>query len=121
MIPSIYSRYRGHWSDQTSFEDERSWIGGLLLIPSRENRAIGKLTYEKKLPLYLKHNRLAASLNSAAYERDPAFHSFREVSNLPFQSYQEFAKRELYERQGLYEQIAEQVWSPERIKVEAGL
>ena len=121
VIPNVYSRYRRQWPDQTLFEDERSWIGGLLLIPSRENRAIGKLTYEQKLPQYLKHNQLAASLNPAAYERDPAFCSFREDSKLLLKPCREFGKRELHERQRLYEQIAGQVWSPERIRDAAGL
>ena len=121
VLANVHSRYRDQWPERSVFEDERSWIGGLLLIPSRENRAMGKMTYEKKLPIYLRQNRLAASLNESAYDRDPAFHSFRKQSGLPLKAYQSFGKQELEERQELYEQVAAQVWSPDRIRQEAGL
>ncbi len=121
VIPDEFERYLSDWSEQPAFGEERSWIGGLLLLPSRVNRAIGKKRYSEKVDLYLKENRLAASLNALAYKSDPAFRSFRDTSKLPFVPYAQFAKNELYKRQYLYEQIAEQVWSPNRIGKEAGL
>lgn len=51
VIANVHGRYRAEWPDRGRFETERGWIGGLLLIPSRDNRAMGSDVYEKKLPV----------------------------------------------------------------------
>ena len=121
ILPETLSATRAGFSDKREFEDERNWIGGLLLVLRRDNASFGNKPFSKKRAGYLQQNLLAASLHPQKYEGNPAFRDFRTISELPFQSYDHFGKAELHERQDLYEQIAAQVWSPERIRREAGL
>ena len=113
--------YAGGFADEHEFAEERNWIGGLLLIPSSVNRSYGALDYAAKREHYLKQNLLAASLHPLAYVNNPEFNRFIHESELPFTHHERFGKDELHRRQALYEQIAAQVWSPKRIRDEAGL
>jgi hypothetical protein len=54
------------------------------------------------------------SLNPQCYENNPGFRRFIEESGLPFKPHEQFKLQDLDERQALYRQIAEQVWSTER-------
>lgn len=99
----------------SEFEGYRNRIGGLLLLPKKSNASYGDLPYAEKREHYLKENLLAQSLHERAYERNPGFLQFIEVSGLPFQEYPEFRRAELDKRQRLYQHLAEQVWSPERL------
>ena len=99
----------------SEFEGYRNRIGGLLLLPKKSNASYGDLPYAEKREHYLKENLLAQSLHEKAYERNPGFLQFIEESGLPFQEYPEFRKAELDKRQRLYQHLAEQVWSPERL------
>ena len=121
VIADDHEQHYTDWVEKPAFDEERNWIGGLLLLPSRMNRSIGKLEYKEKVGSYQGKNSLAASLGDPEYKQNPAFQSFLAKSGLPFRPYEHFGRDELYERQRLYEQIAEQVWSPERIWREAGL
>ena len=114
-------RYASEFDDENEFAEKRNWIGGLLLIPSSVNRSYGALAYASKREHYLKENLLAASLHPLAYINNPEFTRFIHESELPFAHHDQFGKDELHGRQALYEQIAAQVWSPDRIRDEAGL
>lgn len=99
----------------SEFEGYRNRIGGLLLLPKKSNASYGDLPYAEKREHYLKENLLAQSLHERAYERNPGFLQFIQESGLPFQDYPEFRRAELDKRQRLYQHLAEQVWSPERL------
>ena len=99
----------------SEFEGYRNRIGGLLLLPKKSNASYGDLPYAEKREHYLKENLLAQSLHERAYERNPGFLQFIEESGLPFQEYPEFRRAELDKRQRLYQHLAEQIWSPERL------
>ncbi len=114
-------RYVDQFASENEFSDERDWIGGLVLVPSGDNRSYGALDYQEKIDHYLKQNWLAASLHPSAYERNPDFRRLITESGLPFESYDRFGREELHARQQLYEQIAAQVWNVDRIRQEAGL
>ena len=98
------------------FQSERNQLGGLVLLPGSPNASLGDMRYESKREHYLKHNLLASSLDDLAYSNEPGFTRFVRESGLPFRAYDEFTPEALGERQELYRQLAELIWSPESIR-----
>ncbi len=95
----------------TDFGDYRSRIGGLLLLPKSFNSSYGDLPYKDKLEHYFSQNLLARSLHPKCYEHNPGFLDFITATKLPFKPHPDFKKIDLDERQALYTNLAEQVWS----------
>ena len=118
-LEHIWSDHQEHHTDEfdqpTDFAEYRNRIGGLLLLPKSFNASYGDLPYAEKRQHYLRHNLLAQSLHEQAYERDPGFVAFVRSSGLPFKPHVEFLKADLDARQELYRQLAEMVWSPDRL------
>ena len=112
-------RHVDEFSHANDFAEYRNRIGGLLLVPKSFNASYGDLPYADKRKHYLKQNLLAQSLHEDAYERDPGFTRFVDESGLPFKANPQFRKGNLDARQDLYRQLAEQIWSPERLAQEA--
>ena len=112
-------RHRDEFSHPVDFDEYRNRIGGLLLLQKSFNQSFGAMTYVRKRKHYLKQNLLAQSLHEDAYERDPKFKEFIEKSGLPFKSHEQFKKADLDARQKLYQLLAEQIWSPNRLANEA--
>lgn len=115
-----FERHQDDFSHQFEFEAYRDRIGGLLLLPKKNNASYNDLSYQKKREHYLKENLLAQSLHEKAYENNPGFKQFIERSNLPFCAYTEFKKVELESRQKLYQMLAERIWNPERLRLPYG-
>ena len=141
-IPSLYTEYakpkyevehiwadkyeeHGHsaeFGNEPDFHEFRNRIGGLVLLPKRVNASLKDMLYEGnkdskgKLLKYLQQNPLAQSLHPDFYKNNPEFRGFMEESGLPFKPHLEFKKKDLEERQALYLQIAERIWSPDRIR-----
>lgn len=107
------------FSHPNEFQEYRNRIGGLLLLPKSFNASYGDLPYTEKLPHYFSQNLLARSLYEQAYLHNPGFTQFLEKSGLPFKAHAEFKKADLDDRQKLYEQLASQIWNPERLAQEA--
>ena len=112
-------RHVDEFLHSNDFAEYRNGIGGLLLVPKSFNASYGDLPYADKRKHYLKQNLLAQSLHEHAYERDPGFTRFVRESGLPFEACPQFRKVDLDARQDLYRQLAEQIWSPERLVQEA--
>ena len=112
-------RHTDEFAHSSDFAEYRNRLGGLLLVPKSFNASYGDLPYTDKHKHYLKQNLLAQSLHEDAYERDPGFDRFVRTSGLPFKAHQQFRKADLDARQDLYRQLAEQIWSPERLVQEA--
>jgi hypothetical protein len=110
-----YDRHSDEFSHPSEFDEYRNRIGGLLLLPKSFNASYGDLPYVEKLEHYTKQNLLALSLHPLAYKNDPGFRQFIARSGLPFHKHPEFKKADLDARQDLYNQIAEQVWSPNNL------
>jgi hypothetical protein len=110
-----YENHTDEFAHPNDFIDYRNRIGGLLLLPKSFNASYGDLPYESKYELYFGQNLLAQSLNPRCYEHNPGFQRFKEVSKLPFQAHSKFKKADLDARQELYIQLAERVWSTERL------
>ncbi len=114
--PERHSDEFGHPSE---FREYRNRVGGLLLLPKSFNASYGDLSYVEKREHYLGQNLLARSLHEQAYDHNPGFLRFKAESGLPFHAHAEFKKADLDMRQALYQQLAEQIWSPERLNQEA--
>jgi hypothetical protein len=112
-------RHAEEFSHPSDFEEYRNRVGGLLLLPKSFNASYGDLPYSDKRGYYVSQNLLAQSLHEQAYEHNPGFRRFIEASGLPFRAHAEFCKVDLDARQNLYRDLAEQIWSPERLEQEA--
>lgn len=109
-------RHTGEFAHPSEFRDYRNRIGGLVLLPKSFNASYGDLPYAKKRKHYLGQNLLARSLHEGAYDHNPGFRRFMAESGLSFMAHPEFKKAHLDARQKLYQQLAEQIWNPERIE-----
>jgi hypothetical protein len=94
---------------------------GLLLLPKSFNASYGDLPYAEKREHYLGQggNLLARSLHEGAYDHNPGFKRFIEESKLAFRPHPEFKKSDLDSRQRLYQQLADVIWSADRLTQEA--
>jgi hypothetical protein len=112
-------RHTDEFSHPSEFQEYRNRIGGLLLLPKSFNASYGDLPYNKKRDHYVGQNLLARSLHEQAYDHNPGFRRFLEETKLPFRAHGKFKKSDLDVRQLLYQQLAERIWSPERLTQEA--
>ena len=101
------------------FQEYRNRIGDLLLLPKSFNASYGDMPYAKKREHYLTQNLLAKSLHEQAYDHNPGFRRFIERSGAELRPHAEFKKADLDARQRLYQNLAEQIWSPDRLAEEA--
>ena len=108
------------FSHEFEFEAYRNRLGGLLLLPKQVNASFGDLSYAEKREYYLRENLLAQSLHEQGYGRNPGFRQFIERTKLPFRAHPEFKKADLDARQQLYQQLAERIWNPERLRLPHG-
>ena len=91
----------------------------MLLLPKSFNASYGDLSYAEKRKHYASQNLLARSLTEGAYDRNPGFRRFLDQSGLAFRAHADFRKADLDARQLLYQKLAEQIWTPERLAEEA--
>lgn len=112
-------RHENEFSNPSDFVEYRNHIGGLLLLPKSINASYGDMPYEEKLEHYNRDNLLASSLGEKAYSHNPGFLQFRDQSGLLFIPHSEFKKDDLDARQHLYRQLAEHIWSADRLESEA--
>lgn len=112
-------RHREEFSHSSDFAGVRNRIGGLLLLPKSFNASYGDLPYEDKLPHYFGQNLLARSLHPKCYENNPGFLRFIERSGLPFRALTSFHSAEMEERSQLYLKLAEHIWDPAQLMLEA--
>jgi hypothetical protein len=112
-------RHTDEFAHPSEFQEYRNRIGGLLLLPKSFNASYGDLPYAEKREHYVGQNLLARSLHEKAYDHNPGFRRFIEVSGLPFRAHAEFKKDDLDARQALYQQLAERIWNPAVLDEEA--
>jgi hypothetical protein len=101
------------FKQEHEFKQYRNRIGDLVLLPRGINQSYGDLPYEKKHTHYIKENLLVKSLCPLAYEKNPNFINPTNELNLPFRAHTEFKKKDIDERQKLYQAICEQIWDHE--------
>ena len=110
-----YERFKGEFDQQNDFDNHRNLIGGLLLLPKKINASLNDMSYEEKLPHYIKYNLLAKSLHESCYQNNPGFKRTIEKHNLPFEAHITFTKEDLEKRSQLYCRLASIIWHPERL------
>jgi hypothetical protein len=110
-----FERHTDEFKHPGEFQDYRNRIGGLLVLPKSFNASYGDLPYAEKREHYFGQNFLARILHDRAYNHNPGFLQFRSISGLQFKPHQEFKKADLDARQKLYRQLADQIWSPDRL------
>ncbi|MFN8669433.1 MAG: DUF262 domain-containing protein [Gemmatimonadaceae bacterium] len=108
-------RHTDEFAHASEFEEYRNRIGGLLLLPKSFNASYGDLPFAEKREHYVGQNLLARSLHERAYDHNPGFIRFIAATGLEFTPFAAFRKRELDARQELYRQLAERIWSPQRL------
>lgn len=111
-----FDRYTNEFDTEEEFQRTRNMFGDLLLLPQDINRSLNDSEYAKKLPKYYGQNLLAASLNENCFQNNPNFVKFIVAKNLSFNSYNEFNKESIKDRQILYIEIAKHIWDIDNIK-----
>ncbi|MDG6998874.1 MAG: DUF262 domain-containing protein [Nitrososphaerota archaeon] len=106
-----YALHKDEFDDSADFEEYRNKIGALLLIQKGPNQSYNDDDYESKLPLYFGQNLLAKSLSEKCYEKNPDFLRYVRESGLHFKPRDHFRKNDILERQKLYQEICEEIWS----------
>ena len=108
-----FSRHEDEFVQEHEFKQYRNRIGDLVLLPQGTNQSYGDLPYGKKHVHYIKENLLVKSLCPLAYENNPNFTNLKNNLGLPFRAHTEFKKKDIDERQKLYQAICEQIWDHE--------
>ncbi|MFM2431898.1 MAG: hypothetical protein RLZZ511_3111, partial [Cyanobacteriota bacterium] len=115
--PNHYANYEDEFSSEQEFQTWRNNVAGLLLLPADVNRSLQDQPFKDKNAVYATQNRYAASLHTSAYKNQPQFKKFCEA--VPFKPYQSFHKAELEERSLLILELANRIWSPNRLQMAA--
>jgi uncharacterized protein with ParB-like and HNH nuclease domain len=113
-----YERHKDEFDSETTFSLYRNRFGGLILLPRGTNQSYNDHPYEVKIRHYIKENLLVQSLHSGTYEKNPNFTQLIKRLDLPFRSHAEFKKKDLDDRQFLYQKLCEEIWSPQRLEKE---
>lgn len=113
------TRHQDEFNHPADFAEYRNRIGGLLLLPKSFNASYGDKPYAEKREHYYGQNLLAQSLHEKAYEHDPGFRRFIENTGLSFKAHSDFKKVDVDARQDLCRALAEQIWSPANLAMEA--
>ena len=114
--PNKYELYEKEFEKEEDFKDFRNRLGDLILVPNGINQSFSDAPYESKVGYYFGQNLLAQTLSINCYQKNPSFRKFMEESQLPFTPYERFTKREIEERQGLYQKICEKIWNLDGFK-----
>ena len=110
-----FERHVDEFSNEYEFAEMRNSLGDLVLLKKSFNASYGAAEYAEKVEHYFGQNPLAKSLNERNYSNDPNFARKIKENNLPFKPYgpDEFKRSAIEERQNLYTQMAEIIWSSE--------
>ena len=108
-----FERHTDEFSNEFEFNEQRNMLGDLLLLPKSFNASYGAEPFSVKVKQYFSQNYLAKSLNELCYKNQPKFLQKIKEFGLPFKPYgeEEFKSDAVVERQDLYAQVADCVWS----------
>lgn len=110
----IYEQHKNEFDQKTDFNFYRNSLGDLILLPKGTNQSFNKDPYDIKLPHYLKQNLLAQTLHKDCYVKNPNFINWFKSNNLSFKPHAQFNKKDIEEREILYRELAEVIWSLNR-------
>jgi uncharacterized protein with ParB-like and HNH nuclease domain len=109
-----FSPYKNEFDSRDDFKACRDNIGSLLLLPADVNRSLQKKPFTYKRSKYASENIYAASLDANAYQ--PKFKAAAKKYNLAFKPYANFGRDQQLERRKLVSDLAEVIWSPDRLQ-----
>lgn len=106
-----FEEHKDEFEQRDEFEEYRNNIGALILVQRGFNQSYNDLPYDEKLPHYLGQNLLAKSLHSQTYEKNPNFINFIKEYRLNFKPHPDFKKKDILERNELYQSVCEKIWN----------
>lgn len=106
-----YDQHTDDCKNESEFAVVRNNIGDLLVLPKSFNSSYNDDPYSVKVIQYFEQNILAQTLNANKYKNNPAFLNFKEVSSIPFKSYENFDRTAIEERANLYRSILLWNWN----------
>ncbi|MGA6220936.1 GmrSD restriction endonuclease domain-containing protein [Streptomyces umbrinus] len=114
-----HSRVEVEIPDPVVFRTRRNQLGGLGLLPGRENSSFNDLPLTQKIPLYRRHNTLLGILAADFDLRNPPLRAFIKTHHLdallrPFGPMEAMTKV-VKTRQSLYLRLCALIWHPERL------
>lgn len=109
-----FSEHRDEFEQQHEFDNYRSRIGDLVLLPEGTNQSYGAMSYAGKIEHYLKENLLVKSLHPKAYENNPNFLGMAKTLGFQFKAHKDFKKIDIDERRELVQSICEVIWGGKR-------
>ena len=104
------------FDSESDFQGWRDNIGSLLLLPADVNRSLQERSFSAKKAKYASENMYAASLDEGIYLHQPKFKKAIKDFGISFKPYGQFTKEEQRERRTLVRELAELVWSPNKLK-----
>lgn len=81
-----------------------------------KNRSYQAMNYGEKRKYYLQNNIIAQSFHEDCYKKNPRFINFATANNYSFKAYPTFGKKEILERQQLYQDMANNIWKSGKLK-----
>ncbi len=106
-----FYEHQDEFDQEGDFQEYRNRIGALVLLPRGTNQSYGDKSYNQKLGHYIKENLLVQTLCTLTYQNNPNFLNMKNSLSLPFKPHADFNKDDIMERQNLYQQICEAIWS----------
>jgi hypothetical protein len=116
ILANRYERHTDEFDNSAAFGEYRNRLGGLLLLPKKINASLSDKEYSYKVEQYLKENLLARSLHPTCYQNNPGLKQMIQRTSLSFKPHPTFKKEDLEQRFGLYQSIAEYLWSVDRLQ-----
>lgn len=106
-----YERHVDEFPSESDFLQFRNRFGALLLLPKSFNASFGALPYAEKATHYKGQNLLAQSLAVGVGSHNPNLRRKAELLGVEIKAYPEkFNKKDIDERQKLYQVICEAIW-----------
>ncbi|MCV0366324.1 MAG: DUF262 domain-containing protein [Nitrosopumilus sp.] len=106
-----FEEHTDEFQQRDEFDEWRNRMGDLILLPKGFNQSYGDHPYESKLPHYFGQNLLARTLSPQCYQNNPSFVRYVSESGIPFKDHTQFKKKDIKERQNLYQKICEEIWN----------
>ena len=116
VLPDKYEDYKASFSSKEEFNVFRNKLGNLILLKLDKNRSYQAMNYGEKRKYYLQNNIIAQSFHEDCYKKNPRFINFATANNYSFKAYPTFGKKEILERQQLYQDMANNIWKSGKLK-----
>ncbi|MFG1949331.1 DUF262 domain-containing protein [Nonomuraea sp. NPDC048826] len=116
-------RHRDEIPDALRFRSLRNQLGGLVLLPDKDNASLGAMPYDEKIKLYGRQNVLVGVLGQEYHQRFPALREFTKAHKVEGFMHSFGAKTPMativQKRQELYLRLCSRIWSFDRMGLSA--